>query len=155
MEIYQINKEIQKVLEIEDEKEQEYLLSQLNLNLEEKVENMTMAMRTFEVGALAIDEEIKRLTQLKNNNKQKAETVKRYIKAGMEDNKITKLEFTNFKLSIAKNPPSVIITDESKLKDYEIEKITHSIDKAKLKKDLKEKEVEGAELIQGTSLRIK
>jgi len=156
MEIYQINQEVRNALQVEDQEEQKYQLDQLKLTLEEKVENMTMAMRNFETTAVAIDDEIKRLQELKKSAQNRAVTIKKYIHSGMEQQGLKRLEFTNFQLLIAKCPPSVDIQSETDVPaEFWVTKKVHSIDKKKLKDALKEGEVEGAELKQSTSLRIK
>jgi hypothetical protein len=131
-------------------------LDQLKLNLEDKVEQMTMAIRNEETNALAVDDEIKRLLDYKTRMLNRAETIKKHIKLSMEQNGIKSLKFNNFSLTVAKTAGRVVIENEALIpKKYWIEKKIHTIDKMKIKEDLKNRNITGAKLFSGTSLRIK
>lgn len=83
---------------------------------------------------------------------------KEYVKQNMEELELQKIDTELGTLSIAKNPASVEIYDESMIADeYKKEKVTVTIDKTAIKNAIKEgKEVEGARLVEDkTSLRIK
>ncbi|EAG7290564.1 hypothetical protein BLG75_16310, partial [Listeria monocytogenes] len=66
-----------------------------------------------------------------------------------------KIKTNLFTLDIRKNPPSVIVEDESKLLNYLIEQ-PKKLDKTKLGDDLKKGiEVPGAKIIQTERLQIR
>ena len=71
--------------------------------------------------------------------------------------KLGKVETETFVVSIAKNPPSLYVEDESKIPAEFWTPIpaSLSLDKAKLKEALKGGEIAGARLFQGSSLRVK
>ena len=83
---------------------------------------------------------------------------KEYVKENMERLDLPKIDTELGTLSIAKNPASVEIFDETLISDeYKKEKVTVSIDKTSIKNALKAgKDVQGARLVEDkTSLRIK
>ncbi len=156
MNLYQINQEVADAMRIDDKEEREYLLSQLNLQLEDQVEEMTKDVINSESRAVAIDDEIKRLSDRKKAELQHAESVKGYIKSAMERQGLKKAKFVNFTVSVAKTPAKVVVDNEQLVPaKYWVEKTTNSIDKKSLKEALKEGEVEGAKLESGTTLRVK
>jgi hypothetical protein len=157
MEIYTINQELQKALLIENEEERNYLIDQLNLNLQEKLEQLTMAMKNYETRANGLKAEAERLAGLAVEAQNRALAIKNAIKGGMDKQGLKRLEFSNFELLIKKNPPRVKITSEIDIPaDYWVTKEVHSINKKMLSEKLKSGEViSGAELEQDTSLKIK
>ena len=83
---------------------------------------------------------------------------KEYVKENMEKLGLQKIDTELGTLSIAKNPASVEIFDETLIADeYKKEKVTVSIDKTSIKNALKAgKDVQGVKLVEDkTSLRIK
>jgi len=157
MQIYEISKEVVKAMELEDDEQREYLLSQLQLNLEERSADLLKFCKTQESFNEAVDIEISRLQGLKLDRNKRVEFIKKTIKEAMENAGIKKMELPNFKLTVANNAPSVVIENESLVpKTFWREKTVHSIDKVKIKEALKaDKEVKGAKLESKTSLRIK
>jgi predicted secreted acid phosphatase len=83
--------------------------------------------------------------------------MKDYLKGSMEHTGITKIECPYFKLSIQKNPVSVIITNEKLIPEqFKEQVISLKIDKTAIKNYLKAgKSITGAKLINGTRLAIK
>jgi len=83
--------------------------------------------------------------------------MKDYLKGSMEHTGITKIECPYFKLSIQKNPVSVIITNEKLIPEqFKEQVISWKIDKTAIKNCLKAGEaITGAKLINGTRLAIK
>jgi hypothetical protein len=106
--------------------------------------------------AVAIDDEIKRLSELKEFNLKKASNLKEQIIKSMEKNGLKKIEFNNFKISLGNTPPALIVDDESLLPEEVIKiKEVKQIDKMLLKKMLKVNEVAGCHLESRIKLNIK
>jgi len=153
--LYSIKKEIKNVLEV-DSDDAPYLLSQLDLALEEKADNIIKYARNCELAANSLQEEIDRVKALQKGLLSKADTAKKLIKTTMEEVGKKKIELDSFVLTVAKTPDKVIIENESLIpKKYFEVKQTHRVDKKKLKEDLKKGDVKGAKLESGTNLRVK
>lgn len=130
----------------------------LALALKNKSTSIIGYVRNSELMSEAIKNEIDRLTAMKKAVDNKIDKFKEYVKENMQQLEVEKIETELGTLSIAKNPASVEIYDETLITDeYKKEKVTISIDKTAIKNDLKAgKEVQGARLIENkTSLRIK
>jgi hypothetical protein len=147
-------------LDIEDIDEQTLLdtLSGLEGDLQTKATNVVAFQKNVQMYAdmaQAAAEGMQRRAQVLQN---RADNVKAYIKLAMETGGITKIESPEFTARIQNNPPSVVIDDESLLPAEFI--VTPppkpSPSKTLISAALKAgKDVPGAHLTQGTSLRIK
>lgn len=84
------------------------------------------------------------------------EDMKQQILLGMDTLGLKSLEFTNQKVTLKNNPPSVKINDEELIPDkFKKEKVSITIDKTAIKKAIQDgEEVIGAELVVGKSLVI-
>ena len=154
--LYFINEDIKKALEIEDSIARDLALDTCKLSMEAKVSELAMEIRDSETSIIGIDDEIKRLENLKNWHKNHAEMIKRYIMKSMEDNGLRKIEFNNFKISLGNTPPAVIIDDESLLPEEVIKiKEVKQIDKMLLKSMLRVRGVNGCHLETKSKLNIK
>lgn len=130
----------------------------LALALKNKSTSIIGYVRNSELMSEAIKNEIDRLTAMKKAVDNRIDKFKEYVKENMQHLEVEKIETELGTLSIAKNPASVEIYDETLITDeYKKEKITVAIDKTAIKNDLKAgKEVQGARLVEDkTSLRIK
>lgn len=130
----------------------------LAISLKNKSTSIIGYVRNLDLTSEAIKNEIDRLTTMKKAIDNKNAKFKEYVKQNMEELELQKIDTELGTLSIAKNPASVEIYDESMIADeYKKEKVTVTIDKTAIKNAIKEgKEVEGARLVEDkTSLRIK
>lgn len=130
----------------------------LAISLKNKSTSIIGYVRNLDLTSEAIKNEIDRLTTMKKAIDNKSAKFKEYVKQNMEELELQKIDTELGTLSIAKNPASVEIYDESMIADeYKKEKVTVTIDKTAIKNAIKEgKEVEGARLVEDkTSLRIK
>jgi hypothetical protein len=104
-----------------------------------------------------IDGEINRLTEVKKKIEKKKETILSVVKEYMlkTDKKEIDCGIGSFRTRI--NPPKVSIIDESKIPNmYKVSKITESVDKNKLKKDIMDgKYVDGALVVRDISISLK
>ena len=159
--LYKLNEQYQELLDkltYEDVENEEELLNELTkivISIEEKAENIAIIVKKEDAEIEMIRKEEKRLA----DRRKAKENRKKYLLNNLEDsmklqNK-TKFKTEHFSFNIQKNAPSVyILSEEKALEDYK--KITATIDKARLKDDLKNGvELDYARLIQTESLRIR
>jgi len=144
-------------MDIEDDQLRLIELKNLDIKVNNTFNGIIAYIRNKETDCEAISAEIERLQALKKARANKAEYLRGYIKTFMEMNNIKKQEFPTFSLTVAKNPPGVEITNEGLIPDkYKKEEIIIKLDKIAIKADIQAGvAVEGAELTQKTSLRIK
>ena len=138
--------------------ELETMGNELALELKNKSTSIVAFDRTLEAQENAINVELERLKLMKDRISKRREKFKNYVKENMETLELQKIETELGTISIAKNPASVEIYDESLVPaEYKKEKVTIIVDKTKIKEALKNGEnVKGAKLIEDkTSLRIK
>lgn len=159
MKLYELTENYNQVLELAEQLDAETLkdtLDSIDEAIEIKVENTAKVVRSLEGNVDAIDNEIKRLTAKKSTLNNNIKGIKSYMQESMEQVGKEKIKGQLFNIGIQNNPQSVNVVDEKKINlDYFIEQPS-KLDKKLLLADLKEgKEVEGAELQQTRSLRIR
>lgn len=159
--LYEITERYNNLLDLLDNKEitQDILNSALNEvqdEFNEKALNIVKFIKNLESDVNGLDAEEKRLKAKKLAYKNKIEGLKKYLESGMVFSGLKKLDLGVFKISIAKNPPSLNILDEKLIPaEYLIEQAP-KIDNTSIKNAIKEgKEIAGCELVQKESLRIK
>ena len=128
---------------------------------------MTIKMKSHNVTAFILNQESE-IEQLKEAEKRMAkrrkslenakERMREYLLSNMVDNRIFEIECPEWKVKVAKCPPSVELVEgaEELLADEFVRiKVTKSPDKKAIKKALQEgKEIAGAALITKTALRF-
>lgn len=127
-------------------------------DLIEKGKNVAAVFRNLESDAKQIKEAEQQLAERRKAIEKRAESLRNYLKTNMEIAGIQKIECPWFVVSIAQNPESVTVDDESAIpRDYFKEiPATFQLDKALVKQAIKDGfDVPGARLTRGTSLRIK
>jgi len=114
-------------------------------------------LRNYQADADALSLEEKRLKERREAVERAMIKVKDYVKYQMETLESTKVTTDLFTFTIAKNPGSLKILDETQLPAKYLKQVTTTqVDNAGIKDALKAGEqVPGAEIVQGTSLRIK
>lgn len=132
-------------------------LNTLEGELSDKLQNITYIIRKQEADLILIDEEVKRLQARKKTLNSSIDRLKQYMYNAMKLTGAKKVSTALNTWSIAKNPLSVNIIDESGIDDnYLIKEVVTKVDKKKILADLKEgKEVQGAELKQSERIAIK
>lgn len=135
----------------------EEALKSVEGELTEKLQNITYIIRNNESDIATIDEEIKRLQARKKSLTGNIDRLKTYMLDCMKIADVKKINTSLNTWSIAKNPASVNITDESLLpKEYIITEVVNKVDKKAILTVLKDGiEIKGAELKQGERLAIK
>lgn len=144
------------ITEQEDEQILKDTLASINDAIEDKADGYVAVIKTLEGDNKAIDEEIKRLRQRKTSNQNGVKRLKESLQEVMEQTGKEKFKTALNSYSIANNPPSLDITDESLIpKQYYIEQ-QPKLDKKELLKVVKDGlEIEGVELKQSRSLRVR
>ncbi|MBO0473275.1 siphovirus Gp157 family protein [Enterococcus ureasiticus] len=159
MKLYEMTENYNQVLEMAEQLDAETLkdtLDSIDEAIEIKVENTAKVVRSLEGNVDAIDSEIKRLTAKKSTLNNNIKGIKNYMQESMEQVGKDKIKGQLFNVGIQNNQQSVNVLDEKKINlNYFIEQ-PPKLDKKLLLADLKEgKEVEGAEIQQTRSLRIR
>lgn len=127
--------------------------------LEVKAQNVAYAIRNLEASAQAIKEAEQQMAERRKRMEKRAEQIREYLKGCMELAGVSKIECPHFQVSIAKNPASVEVFEQSLIPlDYLKfpEPPPPAPDKTLIKQAIKDGfEVPGAKLVQGTRLNIK
>jgi hypothetical protein len=141
------------------EEEYNQLGEELALELQNKSANIIGYTQNKEALIDAIDNQIKRLQELKKTEQNSLDKFKLYVKDNMEKLGIEKIGTELGILSIAKNPMSVEIENEEEIPaEFKQEVVTVKVDKTAIKNHFKEtgEVVAGAIIVDDkTSLRIK
>lgn len=141
--------------ELSEELENALVINQTEL--QDKAINYGYAIKSIEFDVDDIDSEIKRLQGLKTSRVNAIERMKSTVLEAMQIYGIEKVTSPTLNLSVRNNPESVDLVNEYQIPDcYKKEKVTVSIDKTAIKKDIQDgKEVPGAILKRSTRLEIK
>lgn len=161
--LYEITGQFKELMEMADEcnltqADISDTLEGLDWEFEEKADAYAKVFRQLEEDASSIDAEIKRLTEKKKTLNNNAKAIKTNLEKAMIETGKRKFKTLLFSFGIQKNPPSVVIEDESKVPDAYRIKQPDKIDKKALIKDLKNTDVLDfgyAHLTQSESLRIR
>lgn len=159
--LFQISKEARELASalIEGELSEEIEMALcINQNeLQEKAINYGYAIKSIESDISIIDTEIERLKALKTSRTKAIERMKSTVLEAMNIYGIEKVSSPTLNLSVRSNPESVELVNEYQIsKKYKKEKVTVSIDKVAIKKDLQDGiEVPGAILNGSQRLEIK
>lgn len=158
--LFDLSTDYQQLYELIAEQEDEQILkdtlASINDAIEDKADGYVAVIKTLEGDNKAIDEEIKRLRQRKTSNQNGVKRLKESLQEVMEQTGKEKFKTALNSYSIANNPPSLDITDESLIpKQYYIEQ-QPKLDKKELLKVVKDGlEIKGVELKQSRSLRVR
>lgn len=156
--LYSIQGKYQQLLNLAEELDPELLkdtLESIDDELETKAENVAFVIKELEGQSLILEKETKRLAERKNTINNNVKRLKQSLFDAMITANKQKIKTNLFTLDIRKNPPSIIVEDESKLLNYLIEQ-PKKLDKTKLGDDLKKGiEVPGAKIIQTERLQIR
>ena len=131
-------------------------LDEVGEAIEEKAENIAKLIKTNEVYINGFKEEERRIAGRRKAIEIKNKGLKTYLENCMREVDRLKFKTKLFSFNIQNNAPSVKYVDETKIpKDYYVEQ-DPVLNKKALMEDLKSgKEIEGVELQQTSSLRIR
>jgi len=130
-------------------------LDELNLAIADKAYNIASWTDNLESFIALCAAEEKRIKARKKSAENKVTWLKDYLKWGMQEAGLKKIECGTRSITLQNNPPKLVIDDEAAIpaKYFVIVPETKAVDKAEVKKALKEGEVPGAHLEQGQSVR--
>ena len=139
----------------EDSEELAAVLNSLDAEIEDKAENIAKLIKNYEADIEAFKTEEKRIAERRRTLENDIKRLKEYLFNNMKLTGKTKFKKGTFSFNIAKNPASVEITNVDIISsDYKT--YTEVLDKKAILQDLKDgKDVQGAILKQGESLRIR
>lgn len=157
MKLYEIANSYQHVLQLAeagqlDEQTVKDTLESISGEFADKARNCMMIVRQLESDSAGIKAEIERLKSLQSQTDNAAESLKDYIKYGMETTGCEKLDLGIFKLTLKAATKAVEIFDESALPQdfFVVVPETKRPDKALISKAIKDGvDVSGAKLIDG------
>lgn len=131
-------------------------LASINDALEDKADGYVSVIKSLENDNKAIDEEIKRLQQRKTTNKNGIDRLKESLKESMVATGKTKFKTALNSYNIQNNPQSLNVIDEKNIpKDFWLSQAP-KLDKKALLKHIKDSnEIEGVEIKQTQSLRVR
>lgn len=159
--LYNLTAEYMELLNMSEEEELDPqvladTLEGMDGELEQKAENYAMMINTLNGQADMLSAEIKRLTERKKTLENNSKRMKESLENAMNLTGKRKFKTLLFSFGIQKNPPVLVVDDESKVPE-EFVKIKKEIDKAALKKFVKDNEngLDFAHLEQTESLRIR
>lgn len=144
------------IAEQEDEQILKDTLASINDAIEDKADGYVAVIKTLEGDNKAIDEEIKRLRQRKTSNQNGVKRLKESLQEVMEQTGKEKFKTALNTYSIANNPPSIEVVNESLIpKSYWVEQAP-KLNKREILSDIKNGvEIKGAEVVQTRSLRVR
>ncbi|MCM3071699.1 hypothetical protein AST01_04345 [Staphylococcus equorum] len=131
-------------------------LESINDALEDKADGYVSVVKSLESDNKAIDEEIKRLQQRKSTNKNGIDRLKESLKESMKSTGKTKFKTALNSYNIQNNPPSLNVIEEKHIpSDFWLSQAP-KLDKKALLKHIKENDdVDGVEIKQTQSLRVR
>lgn len=125
----------------------------------EKAQNVVFMARQFDAHCDAIDNEIKRLQDLKKHRKNTAEKLRDYLLSNMQATQIDSIESPLVTIKIRNNPESVDVFDEKQIPSEFMDwpaMPPPKPNKTAIKRAIQEgKEVAGCKLVRSQSLTIK
>lgn len=134
-------------------------LEGLSAELEDKAVNVAKFIRNLEVSAEAIKKAESDMAKRRKALETRVQWLKGYLKTHMEATGISQIDCPYFRLSIARNPPSLELFDTQAVPgEYRHTEtvITEQIDKAAIKAALMNGQtIDGARLVNGSRLVIK
>jgi len=122
---------------VEDDATLTEYLENVQMQLQEKAQNVVMFQQSILRSTEAIDNEIKRLSELKKHRINAANRLKEYIKWAMEKNGIEKIETDLFKLTFLKSETVEVVDESIVPEEFIAVKLIKQVDKLAIKKALK------------------
>lgn len=133
-------------------------IESMELTIKQKSHNVTAFILNQESEIEQLKQAEKRIANRRKSLENAKERMREYLLSNMMDNRIFEIECPEWKVKVAKCPPSVELVEgaEELLADEFVRiKVTKSPDKKAIKKALQEgKEIAGAALITKTALRF-
>lgn len=138
---YQITAGFPALMENEEisQEDKKKIEDELNILLQKKSKNVIGYAKNIDLTISAMKEEEKRIANDRKVLENKLDRFKDYVKECMERADITKIETPIGTISIIKNPTSIEVVDQEQVPNEFLRvKTSIEVDKAKIKKNLKE-----------------
>lgn len=160
MNLYEITREAQELaFLLESEELTPELEAALIINqdqLQAKAANYAKVIANIEADADAIDNEIKRLKDMKDSKQRAINRLRETLKNAMLTSQIDKIESPLFKLSLRRSEAVEVDLVEALPADFVFKKVTLSGNKVAIKEAIKRGEsITGARIVENFSLQIK
>lgn len=161
MNLYEITKQYQEAVNMVDEDwvitdEGLEIISQSELSLKDKTQNICHIINEFENKSDVIKKEIERLNNFQKTINNNNNRLRKYLQLNMENSWITKIETDLYKISFRKSEVVEIYDENNLPSEYLKTKTTITPDKTALKKALKEwLVIDGVTLVWKNNLQIK
>lgn len=163
MNLYEITNEYQDIFDQLEKAEGEdrlplvTRLDEIKAPLEMKATNLAKYISNLRASQKALDDEIERLERMKKSIQRKEYDMMNYLEFNMKKCGILKIDSTLFKIQFQKCPQKVEVINDAEIPDeYKRTKTETTIDKIKIKEELKVGVViPGVQLVQSEKLVIK
>lgn len=160
MKLFELTDNYNQILDMIDEGAEglQDTLESLEGAIEDKVDGIGRVLKALEYNTKAIKEEEQRLSQRRKTLENEANNLKVYLASQLDKIGKKKVKGTLYSANIQNNPPSVNVLDTEKIPEeyWVIPEVQPQLNKKALLQALKDgKEVEGATMTQGSSLRIR
>ena len=135
----------------------EKALTDVEDNINSKADNIAKLIKGIDIDVVGLKAEEKRIADRRKALENKQSNIKLYLENQLKMMEIDKLKTTLFSFNIQNNPPSVKFINEDLIpQEYKTVVTTTSISKKDILAAIKEGiEVEGAEMVQTRSIRIR
>jgi len=147
---------IQDMIDAEDTEDKQIIAALENIDeaIDQKADGYGRMIKNLQAQAEVVKVEEKRLAAKRQTLENQAKRLQKHLEAAMIATNKRKINTELFVFSVQKNAPSLADFDEAIVPE-EYWKVTRSIDRSALLKAVKDGEVEGIELKQTESLRIR
>ena len=136
--------------------EVEELLIITQEELKSKSSDYAYMIHSLEYDNTIVDQEIKRLNQIKKTRQNVIQRLKMTLSAALIRFEVDEIKTPTLKINFRRSQTLEILSIDSIDKKYHTEVITHDVNKKQIKEDLKNgKEVDGARLLTHQNLQIK
>ena len=158
MNLYELGSAYQNVKNMADDLAEDVFLDTLSAieePLNEKVENIARFIKNLEAEAEIYKKESQKMAEKSTARTNKAKRLKTYLQESLELAGKEKVKGELFTVSIQNNPPSIRLDDDFKIGKYLVS-VEPRFDKKAILSDLKQGiDIQGAEIVQGKSIRIR
>lgn len=162
MNLYELTEQYQDLLDLAaggaPSEDLEVMLDGLEDRLEDKIEKTACVVRSIDLHAAAVDEEIKRLQARKSSMLNNAEYLKSRIETSLNVLGKDKMKTPLFNIGMVNNPPKVVVVDEFSIPEtyFHTPQPQRSLMRAEIAKAWKGGQpVPGTQIVQDKRLSIK
>lgn len=158
LKLYDIAPELEELTSKEEMTDEDIArIDELSHSFEVKADSIAAILGRLETEAAYCKAEEARIATLRKSRESRVSWLKTYLQRSMEAAGIMALDLPTRKITLAKNPPRVVVDDEGELpaRFFTIIPESYQLDKKALLEALKDGEIPGAHTEQGLSLRVK